>query len=103
MILKIVWNHFKSRPFSNFLTLIAISFCLGLLGGFWALSDNLKLLHAAKGAVEGEMSVFVDSAIPAAKGVEIEKQLREFPWVKELTRVSADDSLKILKDRFGES
>ena len=53
-----------------------------VLGGFWALSDNLRLLHAAKGAVEGEMSVFVDSALPVQRTEEIEKALRDFSWVK---------------------
>jgi len=103
MILKIVWNHFKSRPFSNFLTLVAIAFCLGLLGGFWALSDNLKLLHASKGAAEGEMSIFVDSSLVQNKLDETEKSLKSFPWVSEVTKVSSEDSIKILKDRFGES
>ncbi|MEZ4813817.1 MAG: permease-like cell division protein FtsX [Bdellovibrionota bacterium] len=103
MILRVVWNHFRSRPFSNFLTLVAIAFCLGLLGGFWALSDNLKLLHASKGAAEGEMSVFVDSSLPQEKADAIEKSLRSFPWVGELTLVASSDSIKILKDRFGES
>ncbi len=103
MILKIVWNHFRSRPFSNFLTLVAIAFCLGLLGGFWALSDNLRLLHAAKGATDGELSVFVDSSLPVEKSEDIEKSLRALPWVSDMTRVAAADSIKILKDRFGES
>jgi cell division transport system permease protein len=103
VILKIVWSHLRSHPFTNFLTLVAIAFCLGLLGGFWALSENLKILHAAKGAVDGEMSVFVDSSLPATKSEEIEKQLRDFSWVKALVKVGADESLKILKDRFGES
>lgn len=103
MILKLVWNHFKRRPFSNFLTLIAIAFCLGLLGGFWALSDNLKLLHAAKGAAEGEMSIFIDSTLLQAKVDDAEKSLKTFPWVSEVIKVSPEDSIKVLKDRFGES
>lgn len=103
MILRIVWSHFKSRPFSNFLTLVAIAFCLGLLGGFWALSDNLKLLHAAKGAAQGEMSVFTDSALSQDKADYIEKSLKEFSWVASLTKVAPEESIKILKDRFGES
>ena len=103
MILKIVWNHFRSRPFSNFLTLVAIAFCLGLLGGFWALSENLKLLHASKGVDDGELSVFVDSAISAEKQSNIENQIKNFTWVKDVTKVDAAESLKILKDRFGES
>jgi cell division transport system permease protein len=103
MILRIVWSHFKTRPFSNFLTLVAIAFCLGLLGGFWALSDNLKLLHAAKGAAQGEMSVFTDSALVQDKADYIENSLKEFPWVASTTKVAPEESIKILKDRFGES
>lgn len=103
MILRIVWSHFKSRPFSNFLTLVAIAFCLGLLGGFWALSDNLKLLHAAKGVAEGEMSVFVDSSLVQEKAVEVENNLKGFEWVASITKVAPEDSIKILKDRFGET
>jgi cell division transport system permease protein len=103
MILKIVWNHFKSRPFSNLLTLLAIAFCLGLLGGFWALSDNLRLMHAAKGSQEGELSVFVDGSLLNEKASLIESQLKQFPWVASLQKVSSEESLKILRDKFGES
>ena len=103
MILKIVWNHFKSRPFSNLLTLLAIAFCLGLLGGFWALSDNLRLMHAAKGSQEGEMSVFVDGSLLNEKASLIESQLKQFSWVASLQKVSSEESLKILRDKFGES
>ena len=103
MILKLVWNHFKSRPFSNLLTLLAIAFCLGLLGGFWALSDNLRLMHAAKGSQEGEMSVFVDGSLLNEKASLIESQLKQFPWVSSVQKVSSEESLKILRDKFGES
>jgi cell division transport system permease protein len=103
MILKIVLNHFKKHPFSNFLTLVAIAFCLGLLGGFWALADNLKLLHAAKGVQAGEMSVFVDSALPQESFKELESRITGFSWVESLQVVEAKESLALLKNRFGES
>lgn len=103
MIFKIVFNHFRSRPFSNFLTLIAIAFALGLLGGFWALSDNLKILHASKAVSQGELSVFLDSSISQQKVEETEAKLKSFLWVKEIKKIAPEDSLKILRDRFGES
>lgn len=103
MIMKIVWNHMRLRPFSNLLTLLAIAFCLGLLGGFWALSENLRILHATKAVEEGELSLFLDSSLPAEKVNELSGRLKEFTWVASVQQMTAEEALKHLREQFGES
>ena len=91
------------RPFSNVLTLFAIAFCLGLLGGFWALSENLRMLHASKAAQEGEMSLFMDSSLSPEKIAETKIKIQQFSWVQDASIMSSEEALKHLRDKFGES
>lgn len=103
MIMKIVWNHVRLRPFSNILTLFAIAFCLGLLGGFWALSENLRILHATKAIEEGEMALFLDSNLSPERVNELQAKLKDFQWVDGIHQMSAEEAIKHLREQFGES
>jgi len=109
MIFKVSLRHLLSRPFSSFLTVIAISSALTLLGVFWTLVENLERVrlkqdHATIGGeVLPGLTVFADPTLKADQMDALKVKLLENKVFKSAEIISSAEAMKALEGQFGET
>jgi cell division transport system permease protein len=108
VIWKFTLRHILTRPFSAFMTLLAVAFSLSLLGGFWTVVENLeKVRIAGTQTLPGEglpgLTVFVDPKLKGAEFETFKSEILTNPRFTSAQAVPAADALNALKLQFGET
>lgn len=109
MIWKFTIRHILTRPFSAFMTLLAMTFALSLLGGFWTVVENLEKVRVANAqSVPGAtglpgLTVFVDPKLSSAELETFKAELLKNPRFVSTQVVPSSEALAALKNQFGET
>ncbi len=110
MIWKFTIRHILTRPFSAFMTLLAISFALSLLGGFWTVVENLEKVRVASSSAQSlpgtglpGLTVFVDPKLTAPELDVFKTELLKNPRFVSAQVVPSSEALATLKNQFGET
>ena len=109
MILKITAKHLLSKPFSSFMTLLAVSASLTLLGTFWTVVENLERVkfqqktNATNTDTIPGLTVFVDSRLGSKEIENVRHALLEDKSFGSAEVVSPAEALKSLEQQFGEA
>ncbi|NCN39724.1 FtsX-like permease family protein [bacterium] len=108
MIWKFTVRHILTRPFSAFLTLIAITISLSMLGGFWTVVENLERVRVTgkqsitNGGIAG-LTVFVDPKLSENELENFKMELLESPRFASANIVPSEQALESLKLQFGDT
>lgn len=107
MIWKFTIRHLLSRPFSAFLTMVAVAVSLSLLGGFWTVVENLEKVRLS-GAAQAEegvagLTVFMDPKLSAEAVETFRKELLVDERFTKATVVPSDEALSALQKQFGDT
>jgi cell division transport system permease protein len=106
MIFKISMKHLFSKPFSSFLTVVAISSALTLLGTFWTLVENLERVRLNQSKVGNSemlpgLTVFADPALNPADLEKLRAKLLENKTFRTAEVIPSSEGLKTLESQFG--
>lgn len=108
MILKFTIKHLLSRPFSAFLTLIAVVVALSFLGGFWTLVENLEKVRFSKSStvsadsVSG-LTVFMDPKLQNSEVQAFRSKVLDDKRFSKADIVTSEEAVKALEAQFGEA
>ncbi len=109
MIWKFTLRHIFTRPFSAFLTLMAITISLSMLGGFWTVVENLERVRVtgkqsiADGGGLAGLTVFLDSKMSKDELETFKLELLESPRFTAAQVVPSEQALESLKAQFGDT
>jgi cell division transport system permease protein len=108
VIWKFTIRHMLTRPFSAFMTLLAVAFSLSLLGGFWTVVENLEKVRVASvQTLPGEglpgLTVFVDPKLGGAELDAFRDDILKNPRFVSAQVVASGEALNTLKSQFGET
>lgn len=108
MILKITAKHLLSKPFSSFMTLVALSAALTLLGTFWTVVENLERVRfQQKNTAVTEqgpgLTVFVDSKLGKNEVETLKQKILQDTRLQSVDTVSPAEAMRALEQQFGET
>ncbi len=107
MIWKFTIKHIFTRPFSAFLTLVALVVALSMLGGFWTLVENLERMRFSKATADSEtvsgLTVFMDPKLSRSDIGSFRAKVLEDRRFSRAEVVSSDEAMRALEAQFGEA
>lgn len=105
MITKILVRHLQARPLSSFLTLLAVSAALTLLGSFWTITENLEKVRMSqsKAGDKPNITFFVDPALSPADITKLQTNLSGRPYFSGIETIKPEEAGAELEKQFGKA